>query len=316
MSSPCPGGEEGPVAGAHEACRAEIRRFETGYPMTSAMTRFAGAAAAALLLASPGLAAAAELEGNIISHEGDKLVVRTSAGDTTVNLTPSTRIQSSSGLLGANKEDHPPSDLIRGLAVDIDTVQNGAEIDADKVSFKAGDLKTARAIQAGIEQPRQRLTAAQAENERRFSQVGQFAEKGRLRILFPSGSATISGKGMQDLHAFAQQAQATPGYLIRVAGFTDSTGSAATNQRLSSQRASAVTAYLVRNCNIPHEKILSPAAMGSYVPAEDEAPGGGSAQNRRVTVFILVSKAAQGPSSLPPSTSTSPSAPQPAPSPD
>jgi OOP family OmpA-OmpF porin len=283
--------------------------------MTFHLKQFAGAAAAALLLAFPVLAAAdqgsQEIKGNIISHDGNKLVVRTDAGDATVNLTPSTKIESSSGLLGANKDDHPPTDLIRGLAVDIDTVQNGAELDASEVSFKANDLKTARAIQAGIEQPRQRITAAQAENERRFSQVGQFSEKGRLKVLFPSGSAAISGKGMQDLHAFAQQAQATPGYLIRVAGFTDSTGSAATNQRLSSQRASAVTAYLVRNCNIPHEKIMSPAAMSSYVPAEDEAPGGGSAQNRRVTVFILVSKASEGGTSIPPSASTS----QPAPSP-
>jgi OmpA-OmpF porin, OOP family len=273
--------------------------------MTSPIKRFAGTAAAALLLASPGLAAAEELQGNIISHEGNKLVVRTGAGDATVNLTPSTRIQAVSGLLGANKEDHPPSDLIRGLAVDIDTVQSGAEIDAEKVTFKPGDLKTARAIQAGIEQPRQRITAAQAENERRLSQVGQFAEKGRLRIYFDTGSATLSPKGMADLHAFAQQAQATPGGLVRVVGFTDSTGSAATNQRLSSQRASAVTAYLVRNCNLPPEKIMSPAAMSSYVPVEDEATAGGKAQNRRVTAILLVSKASEGGSSIPPSASTS-----------
>ena len=268
-------------------------------PLKRFTKRFAGTAAAALLLASPGLAAAEELQGNIISHEGERLVVRTGETDVTVNLTPSTKIQSTSGLLGKGRNDRPASDLIRGLAVDIDTVQNGAELDAEKVTFKPGDLKTARAIQAGIEQPRQRITAAQAENERRLSQVGQFAEKGHVRIYFDSGSAAISGKGMADLHAIAQQAHATPGALIRVVGFTDSTGSAATNQRLSGQRASAVTAYLVRNCNVPPEKIMSPAAMASYVPTADETSSPNQALNRRVTVAIMVSKAAEGSSSLP-----------------
>lgn len=272
---------------------------------SSLMKRFAGTAASTLLLVSPGLAAAEELQGNIISHEGDKLVVRSGEVDTTVTLTPSTKIQAVSGLLKGQREDHPPSDLIRGLAVEIDTVQNGAELDAEKVTFKPGDLKTARAIQAGIEQPRQRLTAAQAENERRFAQVGQFSVKGSVRVYFATGSAAISAKGMEDLRAFAQQAEATPGSLVRVVGHTDSTGNAATNQRLSNQRASAVTAYLVRNLNIPQEKIMSPAGMGSYVPVDEEASAGGKAQNRRVTAFILVSKASEGKSSLPPSSSPS-----------
>jgi outer membrane protein OmpA-like peptidoglycan-associated protein len=240
------------------------------------------------------------LQGNIISHEGNKLVVRAGGADTTVNLTESTKIQAVSGVFGGQREDHPPSDLIRGLAVTIETVPNGAEVDASKVTFKPGDLKTAQAIQAGIEQPRQRLTAAQAENERRLSQAGQFAEKGRVRVFFDTGSATINEKGKKDLEAFAQQAMSTPGSVLRVVGHTDSTGSAATNQRLSNQRASAVTAYLVRTLNIPPEKIMSPAGLGSDVTAEDDIASPNNAQSRRVTVSILVSKASEGTSSLPP----------------
>jgi outer membrane protein OmpA-like peptidoglycan-associated protein len=268
--------------------------------MNSRLRRYAGPLAAALLLAAPGLAAAEPLQGNIIANEGNKIVVRTGGGDTTVMLTSSTRIQAVSGIFGGQREDHPSSDLIRGLAVEIEALPNGSELDAESITFKPSDLKTARAIQAGIEQPRQRLTAAQAENERRFSQVGQFSEKGRVQIYFDTGSATISAKGKDDLQAFAHQATATPGYALRVVGHTDSTGSAATNPRLSQQRASAVTAYLVRTLNIPPERIMSPAGLGSDVTAVDNTASPNNAMSRRVTVSMLVSKASEGTSSIPP----------------
>lgn len=267
--------------------------------MNSPLKRYAGPVAAALLLAMPGLAAAETLQGNIIAHDGDKLVVRSGGVDTTVTLTPSTKIQAVSGLLGGQRQDHPPSDLIRGLAVTVETAQSGPQVDADKITFKPSDLKTAQAIQAGIEQPRQRLVAAQTENERRLSQVGQFSEKGRVRVFFDTGSAVINEKGKADLQAFAQQAAATPGSVLRVVGHTDSTGSAAVNQRLSNQRASAVTAYLVRRLNVPPEKILSPSGLGSDVTAEDDVASPSNAQSRRVTVSLLVSKASEGKSSIP-----------------
>jgi outer membrane protein OmpA-like peptidoglycan-associated protein len=269
--------------------------------MNTPLKRYAGPVAAAFLIALPGLAVAETLQGNIISHEGNRLVVRSGGVDTAVTLTESTKIQAITGLLGGQREDHPPSDLIRGLAVTVETVQNGSQVDAEKVTFKPSDLKTAQAIQAGMEQPRQRITAAQAENERRFSQVGQFTEKGRVRVFFDTGSAAINAKGRGDLKAFAQKASDTPGYALRVVGHADSTGNAALNQRLSNQRASAVTAYLVRDLKVPAERMLAPAALGAEVLNEDDMAAGDNAQARRVTVFLVVSKASEGASSLPPS---------------
>lgn len=257
-------------------------------------------AVGALLMALPGLAAAqATLQGNIISHEGNQLVVRTGDIDTTVMLTGSTRIQAITGLLGKQREDQPPNVLIRGLAVNVETVPNGAGFDAASVTFKPGDLRTAKAIGAGIEQPRQRLIAAQTENERRLAQIGQFTERASTRVFFATGSAAISAEGKEDLLALADQASAIPGYLLRVVGHTDTTGSAAANQRLSAQRASAVTAYLVRNGKVPPEKIMSPAALGSEITDTGDGPSS-NAQNRRVTVSILVAKASEGISSIPP----------------
>ena len=238
--------------------------------------------------------ATATIQGNIISHKGQQLVVQVSGVSTTVMLTDSTRIESVSGLLGLQKQTYAPTDLLPGLAVNIDTITNGAEVDAVKITFKPADLKTAQAVQTGTEQAKANFRAQQAENEKRLSEVGQFEQKGITRVYFATGSAAINAAGKQSLQAIAAQGMAMPSGLFRVVGHTDSTGSAAVNQRLSDQRASAVTAYLLTNCNVPGNKIMSATGVGSGLPQDTDDMGG--AKNRRVAVMIMVSKASIDPS--------------------
>jgi outer membrane protein OmpA-like peptidoglycan-associated protein len=249
---------------------------------------------------APSASQTTALTGNIVSHDGDKLVVRVSGVDMPMTLAAGAQVQQMVGVAGLRREDHPATDLIKGLNVTVDTYQAGGQTYVSKATFNGNDLKTAKAINAGVEEGKQKIIAAQAENERqqaenrrRLSLVGQFSQKGQTRVYFATGSAAINEEGKQNLQAIAAKAMATPGALVRVVGFTDSTGSAATNQRLSNQRASAVTAYLLQQARLPPEKIATAGGLGSYVPVDNEEPGAGSAQNRRVTVFVLVSKAAE-----------------------
>jgi len=259
--------------------------------MKLAVTRSGLAAMAfATLFATP--AVAGELVGMIVARNGHQMVVRGHGVDTPVLLTPATKVRAITGALGAQREKHPQSDLINGLAVTVETVEHGDTVEAARVTFKPKDLKTAMAVQAGVAQAKEQIQAAQAENMRRLSQVGQFAEKGRVRVYFATGSAAINAKGGQDLHAIVRQAKTIPGALLRVVGHADSTGNAAANQRLSSQRASAVTAYLLKRCNVPAERIVGATGLGASL--SDDGPSKSKAEDRRVTVFILVSKAASG----------------------
>ncbi len=280
------------------------------------LTGIAGLVVAAGLMTAPGLAAADMLQGMIISHNGQTIQVRGGGADTTVTLTDATKIQAVVGLVGARREDHPATDLIPGLAVSVDTVQNGAELDAVKVTFKPGDLKTAMAAQAAMHPEqvklaaaREKLIATQAENERRMALIGQYDQKAMTRVYFATGSSAINAQGQQDLQSIAAKAAAIPGSSLRIVGHTDSTGSAAVNQRLSDQRASAVTAYLVKNCQVPPDKFTAVAGVGSDLPQDNEDLGG--AMNRRVAVFVMVSKASEGVSSLPPPGAPNPMAPTP-----
>jgi OOP family OmpA-OmpF porin len=240
------------------------------------------------------------LNGIIVSHDEDRLVVKVSGSDVPMTLAPGAPVQQVVGALGMRREDHSASDLIKGLAVTVDIHQADGRTYATRVTFKGDDLKTAKAIAAGTEEAKQKIIAEQAENkrrladsERRLSLVGQFSQKDQTRVYFATGSAAITEEGKQNLRAIADKARTMPGTLVRVVGHTDSTGSAATNQRLSAQRASAVTAYLLQQASLPPEKIATSGGLGSYVPIDNEDTGGGSAQNRRVTVFILVSKASE-----------------------
>jgi outer membrane protein OmpA-like peptidoglycan-associated protein len=282
----------------------------------SRLTRIAGLGVAAALVAAPGLAAADTLQGVIISHEDQKLEVRGNGADTAIMLTADTKIQAVIGLVGARREDHPASDLIPGLAVTVETAQNGAELDAVKVTFKPGDLKTARAAEAAIhpeqvklQAARQKVLAAQAETERRMSLIGQYDQKAMTRVYFATGSSSINAQGREDLRSIASQAAAIPGSSFRIVGHTDSTGSPEVNQRLSDQRASAVTSYLVRNCGVTADKIMGVTGVGQNLPQDDEDLGG--AKNRRVAVFVMVSKASQGVSQLPAADAPDPMRPTP-----
>jgi len=257
-------------------------------------TSLAGVVATALLVTAPGLALAETLQGRIISHDGDKLVVRSGDGvDTPVMLTPDTKVEAIVGLVGARRQDHPRTDLIAGLAVNVDTVQNGAELDAASITFKPSDLKMAQTVQSGTAEAKQRIIAKQQQNEQRFSQIGQFDVKAKTSVYFDTGKTTLSPEGKKELRAIADQAAQTPGGLLRVVGFTDSTGSATTNQKLSNERASAVTAYLLSECSVPGNKFVSPTGLGDTLAGDDADSSANKAQNRRVTVFILVSKASQ-----------------------
>ena len=244
-----------------------------------------GMIAAALVgVSGPGFAADG-LKGMIISHNGSTIVVRSSAGDQPVVLTDTTKIRGTVGTLNVRGDEHPPTDLIRGLAVEVTAAPDGT---ASEVTFKKEDLKTAKQISAGIASTDARV----AENSARIDNVGELVAKDRTNIYFASGSATISDKGRQDLQAIATQAKAVPGYRLAVVGRADTTGNAAANQRLSERRAAAVSDYLVKNAGITPGRIFDPVALGASQVADDPNPPRTAQEARRVTVTIAVSKAA------------------------
>ena len=95
---------------------------------------------------------------------------------------------------------------------------------------------------------------------------------------------------MQVLYILADGKVDERGYRIEIAGFADTTGSAARNQTLSDQRALAVVRYLEEQHNIPITRLLLPTGMGTSHPAADNKTVAGRKMNRRVEIGLLVNQ--------------------------
>jgi OOP family OmpA-OmpF porin len=72
---------------------------------------------------------------------------------------------------------------------------------------------------------------------------------------------------------------------VQVAGFTDNTGSRATNLRLSQQRAATVEKFLEANGVSPAQ--VSSKGYGPDNPVASNKTASGRAQNRRVELIRL-----------------------------
>jgi len=275
------------------------------------------------------------IKGLIVSRDSENMVVRSESGNFAVTLTKATKVYLVKGWLRIRREEMSTGALIPGLMVDVDAQRIGDQTVAQIIKFKPDDLKTANAIQAGLEMTRQQLQAEQEKNEaqakeiqanqqkiqanqqaieanqqkieanqqaiaqvkaedaamgKRFSELDVYDVKGEATVLFDVNSAKLSEKGKKDLKAMAADAKNIKGYMIQVAGYTDSTGGADLNQDLSDTRAESVVVYLRVSCEVPIYRMVYPAAMGMSRPVASNETAKGKAENRRAVAQIIVNR--------------------------
>ena len=169
---------------------------------------------------------------------------------------------------------------------------------ANKQATDAEIAANQAANQAAIAAAKQDIAANQASidevaqsTQKRFSELGDFVVKGERTVYFATGAYSISGQDRNALADLAKQALAyQKGYVIQVAAFADSVGTASSNQVLSKERAQAVVAYLLQECSIPVGRIVAPGAMGETNPAASNETPSGRSENRRAEVKLLVNK--------------------------
>jgi len=103
-------------------------------------------------------------------------------------------------------------------------------------------------------------------------------------IAFDTGQAAIRPNFRTALDNFAQSLQQNPSSTVSVVGHTDGTGSAATNETLSLQRADATRDYLVSRGVASNR--FSIDGRGSREPIASNDTEAGRARNRRVEIFL------------------------------
>jgi len=289
---------------------------------------FVGLLALAALGLCCGVAAAQgdQAQGVIDGRSGATMSLKTGSGNVVVVLTDNTQVDDVEGALHVRKKQMGLTALIPGLPVQVKGSSNAQnQLVADSVRFKGSDLKTAQDIQAGVNPAEQQIKAEQQQTavqqaaireqeqqltaeeqktaankaaiaaaNKRFGELGEYNILGEVTVLFGNGKVTIEPQYQSQLLQLAQQAQTITGYVILVKGYASAVGSAALNQKLSTERADNVADFLEQQGHIPLTNMLAPGAMGTSQQVAPDTSTEGQAENRRVVVRILQNKGIAG----------------------
>jgi OmpA-OmpF porin, OOP family len=288
--------------------------------------------AAFLLLSSAAAAQSQQVNGVINGRSGATMTVQTqNSGNVTVVLTDSTQVLEPEGAF--RKKHFSMTALVPGLSVEVKGSYNAQnQMVADTVTFHGSDLKTAQDIQAGLtpteqqvqqdqkkmqaqeQQIQQQQAQIQAQQQvsaehaaeiaankaaiaaanKRFGELGDYNILGEVTVLFGNDKVLIDDQYKPQLLQLAQQAKGITAYIIQVKGYASKVGSAALNEKLSTERAENVTAFLEQQGQIPLTNILAPGAMGTSRQVAPDTTAEGQADNRRVVVRILQNKGIAG----------------------
>jgi OOP family OmpA-OmpF porin len=279
-------------------------------------------------------AQATQIQGVINGRSGATMTVQSvDSPNTVVLLTDSTSVGEVQGVFKARTKQMPMTALIPGLPVEVKGTLNAQnQLVADTVKFKGSDLKAAMDAQAGLQPTEQKVAANAAQIQqseqdiaaqkaalqqqqaeltaeqqkiaankaaiaaanKRFGELGEYNILGETTVLFANGKITVEPQYQTQLVQLAQQAKVITAYIIQVQGYASAVGSAALNQKLSSERANAVTAILIQEGQIPLTNMLAPGAMGISAQVDSDKTAEGQAENRRVVVRILQNKGVSG----------------------
>ena len=257
-------------------------------------------------------------DGIIKSKTGETLIVTDPEKQTTTTVlfTNDTKVHE---MKIFSQKDVTTDMLIPGLKISVEgTSDEQGRLVAKRIDFGTHDLETAQMIQAGLHPTAERVAANQqqteqnkelteqnrqqieqnskdtAANTNRLSEFGEFEVKGGATVNFPVNSYKISAEDKEALTKLASDVANQKGYIIEVRGYADNRGTATMNEKLSEDRAQAVAAFLVEDCNVPMRHVITPAAMGETHAVASNETAAGRAENRRVEVKVLVNKGVAG----------------------
>jgi OOP family OmpA-OmpF porin len=295
---------------------------------------FAVLAVAISLITGVASAHGQSVQGVINGRSGATMTVQTTGGpNVVVLLTPTTQVDEVEGIFRARKKQMAMACLIPGLPVQVQGSTNAqGQLVASDVKFKGSNLQAAMNAQAGlqptveaqqaheqqIQQSEQELAAQKAAlaaqqaqlgvadqkiaankaaivaANKRFGELAQYNIMDEVTVYFGNDSVTLDPQYFPSLLKLAQESLTITGYVIQVKGYASATGPAALNQKLSVERADAVSQFLEQDASVPLTNMLAPGAMGTADQVAPDSTSEGQAENRRVVVMVLQNKGIAG----------------------
>lgn len=104
------------------------------------------------------------------------------------------------------------------------------------------------------------------------------------RLFFETGKSTLKPESLDQLSNIAAIMKSYPKVKLKIGGYTDNTGSAEANMKISTERANAAMKDLV-GLGVSADR-LKAEGYGQAHPIADNSTAGGQAQNRRIDVRV------------------------------
>lgn len=242
-----------------------------------------------------GLEKGPDVEGIITARRGDRVqITGVDQASTVIAISQATEVRGRGGFLGLNRTALTADSLLNGLPVTVETVNWNGTLVASRIRLRNDELRTATMIRNGTAQGFAEQTAATAALRARVGNIDQYNIRRTTNVYFDTGKWNLSPQAEAELCSTATEAAATENALLLVVGYTDDVGNEDNNQTLSERRAGRVVNFLQQRCRWAPYRMLTPSGMAESDPAADNTTPQGRAQNRRVSVSILVSKAVEG----------------------
>ena len=111
--------------------------------------------------------------------------------------------------------------------------------------------------------------------------------KNGVSIYFDNNSSQVESKYHMYFIAAAKGLAQNKNLVLELEGHTDNTGSAATNRKISLDRANAVRNKLVMEYNVDPNQVVA-IGSGSLKPIDDNNTAQGRANNRRVSATLRI----------------------------
>lgn len=108
-----------------------------------------------------------------------------------------------------------------------------------------------------------------------------------IQVVFPVGSWNIPSDQKEDLERSASKLkELQPDEAVLISGFTDSSGRAETNLKLSWERANSIKNYILSNFSYPKDRFYV-IGRGAHDPVASNKTKAGRAKNRRIEFQIM-----------------------------
>jgi OOP family OmpA-OmpF porin len=176
-----------------------------------------------------------------------------------------------------------------------ENAKHAAELEKQNAALQAQNAALEKQ-QAELAEHEKKIAANKAlidANTARFGQLDDYYIYDEVTILFANGKTDVDSKYIPPLKALAEKATTVEAYMIQVKGYASASGSAALNQKLSQERAAAVSNILLQQGRVPLTRMLAPGAMGESEAKETSTPAD-EAEDRKVVVRVLQNKGIAG----------------------